>query len=145
VQDTARNPVWSGGLSAPLAGVIPMTARPAAVAVIKTVHTLLFAAIAAAVVLIAWDGARGRPAHRTLLAVGIAVGESAVYVSNGQVCPLTPLARELGATRGSVSDIFLPAWFARRLPIIASSTLVIGLLLNLRALLWPTRHSRRMG
>ncbi|MGH2357012.1 MAG: hypothetical protein ACRDGJ_03240, partial [Candidatus Limnocylindria bacterium] len=55
------------------------------------------------------------------------------YVSNNQVCPLTPLAEEIGAERGSVVDNFLPDWAARRIPIVAGSAALLALFLNLRA------------
>ena len=61
------------------------------------------------------------------------VVETAIYISNNQVCPLTPLAEELGAARGSVVDIFLPAWAASRIPIVAGSAALLALILNLRA------------
>ena len=62
-----------------------------------------------------------------------------MYVSNNQVCPLTPLAEELGAERGSVADIFLPGWLARRIPVLGGSALLVGLVPNLRAWLGPRR------
>jgi hypothetical protein len=65
----------------------------------------------------------------------VAVVEAAVYVSNNQVCPLTPLAEELGAERGSVADMFLPDWASRRIPIVSVTALLIGMGLNLRAML----------
>jgi hypothetical protein len=60
--------------------------------------------------------------------------ETAVYASNNQVCPLTPLAEELGAARGSVVDIFLPAWAAKRIPLVAGSAALFALIFNVRAL-----------
>ncbi len=128
----ARRPLWSQWITAPLGRVIPPGARPAALATIKAVHTVIFASVAAAILLFAWDGLRERPGRRGAAALAIALGESAVYLSNNQVCPLTPLAEELGAERGSVVDIFLPAWLSRRIPLLGGSALVIGLVLNLR-------------
>jgi hypothetical protein len=61
------------------------------------------------------------------------VAETALYVSNNQVCPLTPLAEELGAARGSVVDIFLPSWAARRIPLVAGTAALLALVLNIRA------------
>ena len=57
-----------------------------------------------------------------------------LYVSNNQVCPLTPLAEEFGAERGSVVDMFLPAGVARRIPLVAGSAAMLALVLNLRSL-----------
>lgn len=131
----ARRPRWSQWITAPLGRIIPPGARPAALATIKAVHTVIFASVARAILLFAWDGLRERPGRRGAAALAVALGETAVYLSNNQVCPLTPLAEELGAERGSVVDIFLPGWLSRRIPLLGGSALVIGLVLNLRTLL----------
>jgi hypothetical protein len=44
--------------------------------------------------------------------------ETLVFAGNGFRCPLTQVAERLGAERGSVTDIYLPRWFARNLPAI---------------------------
>ena len=82
-----------------------------------------------------WDGIRQRPGRRGAAAVGVAVVEAAVYVSINQVYPLTPLAEELGAERGSVADMFLPDWPSRHIPIVSVTALLIGLALNMRVML----------
>src|SRR3970040_1695713 len=94
-----RAPTWSGGISTLMARRTPAAARPALLATIKGIHTLIFFAVAAQIAVIVWDGLRQRPGRRTALAFAIALGESAVYASNNQVCPLTPLAEELGAAK----------------------------------------------
>jgi hypothetical protein len=103
--------------------------------IIKAVHTALFFSIGASLALTLWDGLAGRPTRRTAIAGGVVVAETAVFISNNQVCPLTPLAEELAARRGSVVDMFLPASFARRIPLVAGSAAVLASVLNLRALL----------
>ena len=97
------------------------------------VHTAVFLSVAGSIILFAWDGARQRPGRRKVIAAGVGLIEAAVYASNNQVCPLTPLAEELGASSGTVTDIFLPDQFARRIPLISSIVLVLGLALNARA------------
>ncbi len=134
-----RTPVWSQTFTRPLARVVPVAWRPAVVGGIKALHTGLFLGIGAAIVLFVWDGLRGRPGRRTATALGIALAESAVYVSNNQVCPFTPLAEDLGAEHGAVADLFLPEWASRRIPVVSSSAVVVGIVLNLRAVL--TRRS----
>jgi HAMP domain-containing protein len=116
--------------------------RPAALVVIKGIHTVAFVAISGAILLFVWDGLRGRLGRRASVALSVALAESAIYVSNNQVCPLTPLAEELGAERGSVVDIFLPDWFSRRIPLVGSGALILGLVLHLRTWL---RRSRPGG
>jgi hypothetical protein len=130
---TPRTPTWSGVLTRPLAAVIPPERRESALVAIKAIHTVLFCSIAAALALAVWDGLRARPTRRTALAGGIVLAETAVYVSNNQVCPLTPLAEEFGAARGSVVDMFVPAAVARRVPVVAGTAAVLALALNARA------------
>lgn len=129
-----RSPTWSGVVTTPVAGHVPEAWRPRVLGAIKTIHTAAFLLIGASILLFAWDGFRGRPRRRTAIAASIALTETAVYASNNQVCPLTPLAEALGAESGTVTDIFLPLWLSRRIPLIGSGVLVVGLVLNGRAL-----------
>lgn len=129
-----RRPAWSDVITRPLAGIIPQRWRPAALTSIKAVHTVIFASIALAIAVFVLDGIRQRPGRRAAYSLGVALAEAGVYVSNNQVCPLTPLAEELGAKRGSVVDMFLPAWAARRIPLVGCAALAVGIALNARAL-----------
>ena len=130
---TSRNPTWSRVITAPLTDLIPSGRRDEALAAIKAIHTAIFASVAGAILIALWDGLQGRPRRRTAIAAGMVVAETALYVSNNQVCPLTPLAEELGAAQGSVVDIFLPTWAARRIPLVAGTAALLALALNARA------------
>lgn len=121
-------------MTRPLAQAIPRTLEREALVAIKGLHTALFFSIAAALILTLWDGLLGRPARRTAVAGGIVAAESLVYVSNNQVCPFTPLAEELGADRGSVVDMFLPAAVARQIPPVAGSAAFLALVSNVASL-----------
>jgi hypothetical protein len=127
-----RRPAWSGPLTRPLAARIPARRRSGALAVIKGIHTAIFFSVAALIALFTWDGVRRRPRRRTAVAATIALTEAAIYASNNQVCPLTPLAEDLGAASGSVTDIYLPGWLSRRIPLISSLALIVGTVLNLQ-------------
>ena len=129
-----RRPAWSGPLTESLAARIPVDWRPGVLAVIKFVHTAVFLSVAVLIALFTWDGIRRRPRRRTALAGVVAVAEAAVFVSNNQVCPLTPLAEELGAISGSVTDIYLPGWLSRRIPLISGIALIAGMILNAQTL-----------
>lgn len=131
----SREPAWSGYLTRPMARWIPGSWRTEALTAIKAIHTVIFVSVFGAVVLTLWDGLRGTPTRRTAVAGAVVLAESAAYVSNNQVCPLTPLAEELGAGRGSVVDLFLPAGVARQIPLVAGSSAALALALNLRAVL----------
>jgi len=122
-----RRPVWSGRLTRPIAAHVPLRRRPAALAVIKAAHTAAFAVIAGCIVLFTWDSIRGREGRRVVVTSAIAIGESAIYASNNQVCPLTPLAEELGAESGTVTDLYLPNALSERIPLLGGSLLLIGL------------------
>jgi hypothetical protein len=135
-----RKPAWSGGMTTRLATVIPPRCHGATLGLIKAIHTAVFLSVAALIVLYTADGARRRAGRRTTVAVTVALAESAVYVSNNQVCPLTPLAEELGAENGSVTDILLPIWTSRRIPLVSGTVLVLGIVLNLRN--WRDRRAR---
>jgi hypothetical protein len=139
-EHSRRRAAWSEALTGPIARSVPTAWRPAVLGTIKGIHTVLFASIAGAIAWFLLDGIRQRPSRRGALALAVAIGETAVYVSNNQVCPLTPLAEEMGAERGSVVDIFLPSWTAKRIPVVAGSALLAGMMLNVAAL---ARHLRR--
>jgi hypothetical protein len=109
--------------------------HPLAVAVVKGVHTAIFVVELSSIVWLVISGLLGRRDRSVAVASGLVAIEAAVFVANDGVCPLTPLTERLGATRGSVSDIFLPAAVARTIPIWSSALLVIGALLHARAAL----------
>lgn len=45
--------------------------------------------------------------------------------------PSSPITADRG--RRSVTDIYLPGWLSRRIPVVSGSVLALGLVLNLRA------------
>lgn len=135
-----RRPVWSHVLTAPVVRRVPQGRRTTVLALIKGFHSVAFFSIAGLILLFTWDGLRGRRTRRATLAGMVALAESAIYGSNNLVCPLTPLAEELGASRGSVTDIYLPDWLSRRVPLFGGGTLLLGLVVHGR--LWITQRSR---
>ena len=106
--------------------------RRGAIAGIKTIHSVIFLVNSAAILHICWAGVRGCPTRWTRPALVAALGESAVFVVNQGRCPLTDLVERLGGTSGRVSDIFLPRWFADRIPQLCTPPLALGLLGLLR-------------
>lgn len=127
---TQRRPFWSDALTTPLAAITPPDRRPVALLAIKAIHTAAFAVIGGAILLFTWDGLTRRRGRRARVAAAIGIAESIVFASNNLVCPLTPLAEELGAERGSVTDIYLPDWISERVPLVGGSTLALGLVLH---------------
>jgi hypothetical protein len=99
---------------------------------LKAAHTAIWAAVETCVVYLVVAGWRGRTDRRAALAAGVVGAETAIFLGNGAHCPLTGLAEELGASRGSVTDIFLPRRLARNLPAIHVPLLLAAAYLHLR-------------
>lgn len=99
---------------------------------IKVVHSVAFLVELTAIVWLVLTGLIGRRDRSVVVAGGLVSIESAVFVANRGVCPLTPLAERYGARRGGVSDIFLPDVVARTIPIWATSLVALGVVLHLR-------------
>jgi len=108
--------------------------RPAVVAGIKVVHTAAWLSIESCVAYVLWAGFAGRSDRRAGVAAAVVVGEMVVFAGSGFRCPLTRLAERYGAEHGSVTDIFLPKWFARNMPAIHAPLLVLMTYLHARNL-----------
>jgi hypothetical protein len=96
---------------------------------IKLVHTLIFWVLSLCVAYALFSGVADRITMWTWVAVGLLFVESVVLVVSGWTCPLTILAERRGAVRGSVTDIFLPRWFADRIFPICGTLYGIALLI----------------
>jgi len=97
------------------------------IAAVKLVHTAIFTVLMSFVVYVSYSGLRNRFSRVTRLSLGAVVIEGIVVTLNQGRCPLTIVVEDLGAEHGSVSDIFLPAWFAQHIPHISSSLIGLGL------------------
>jgi hypothetical protein len=86
--------------------------------VVKAIHTLAWFSIEACMVYVLYAGFARRSDRRAGIAAAVVAAESLIFAGNGFRCPLTQVAERLGAERGSVTDIYLPRWFARNLPAI---------------------------
>lgn len=82
---------------------------------IKFVHTVIFWILSLCVLYALFSGITDRITTWTWVAVGLLFLESVVLAVSGWTCPLTILVERQGAVRGSVTDIFLPKWFADRI------------------------------
>ena len=108
----------------------PLTDRAAidtaALQAIRTVHSAIFLVMLSAIGWLVVTGASGRRDRSVAVAAGLVAIESAVFVANRGVCPLTPLAERYGPGPGGVSDIFLPEAVARTIPVWATALVVVG-------------------
>jgi len=82
---------------------------------IKLVHTIIFWIFSLCVLYALYSGIADRITTWTWIAVGLLLFESIVLAMSGWTCPLTIHAERQGALRGSVADIYLPAWLADRI------------------------------
>ena len=98
---------------------------------VKLVHTLIFWLLSACVLYALFSGVADRITTWTWVAVGLVLLESIVLAASDWTCPLTILTERLGAVRGSVTDIFLPKWFADRIFPICGTTYGVALVLIL--------------
>ena len=112
--------------------------HPALVAFVKTVHTTIFALELASILWLVVSGLIGRRDWTVAVAVAAVGLESAVFVANDGVCPLTPLAERLGSRHGQVSDIFLPDAVARTIPVWSSALIVLAIALHGRSVVRRT-------
>lgn len=112
--------------------------RQPAVFAIKLVHTAIFALVSTCVLYVFVAGVTGRGTRFALPAGLIVLAEMVVYAGNRWRCPLTELAERVGADSGRVTDIFLPRWFADRIPQIYTPPFVVGFF----ALLWRRSRGR---
>jgi uncharacterized membrane protein YccC len=108
---------------------------------IRAVHSIVFLVVLAAIGWLVASGWLGRRDRTVAIATVIVAAETAVYVVNDHVCPLTPMAERYGAVRGSVSDIWLPDAMARTLPVWSSALLVLAGCLHLRSALRARRDA----
>ena len=101
---------------------------------VKTVHTLAWFSIEASMVYVLYAGFRRRSDRRAGIAGAVVLTETAIFAGNGFHCPLTAVAQRLGDDTGSVTDIYLPHWFARNLPAIHVPLIVLAVALHWRNL-----------
>lgn len=105
--------------------------------------TLAWLSIESCVLYVLYAGFVGRTDKRVRIAAAVVAGETFVFAANGFRCPLTQLAEHYGAERGSVTDIYLPKWFAHNTPAIHTPLLVLMTYLHARNLRRSLRSPSR--
>jgi hypothetical protein len=107
-----------------------MTDHRLALKAVKGFHTLAWFTIEACMMFVLYSGIRKRTDRRVGQAAAVVAAEILIFAGNGFRCPLTPLARRLGDPTGSVTDIYLPKWFAHNLPVIHVPLIVLSVALH---------------
>lgn len=111
----------------------PGRPHPLAVSAVRLLHTSVFLVELSSILWLVVSGLVGRRDRSVAVAAGLVAIEAGVFVANAGVCPLTPLTERLGASRGSVSDIFLPGPVARTIPVWSSALVVLAMALHARS------------
>ena len=99
---------------------------------VKSFHTLAWFLIEACMIYVLYAGLRGRSDRRAGVAASVVAGETLIFAAYGFHCPLTAVAKKLGDETGSVTDIYLPKWFARNLPAIHVPLILLAVALHRR-------------
>jgi hypothetical protein len=113
----------------------PLSWRRLMLVGVKAAHSLIYFSIESCMGYIIYAGMKRREDRRVAIAAGVVVGECIIFLGNRCRCPLTGLAENLGAANGSVTDIYLPRWFASNLVWIHVPLLALALYLHVRNLL----------
>ena len=100
--------------------------------VVRAVHSAVFLAELWAILWLLLTGLLRRSGRSVRVAGLLIAGESAVFVANRGVCPLTPMAERYGSEHGGVSDIFLPDALARTIPQWSIPLVLLGSVLHIR-------------
>jgi hypothetical protein len=106
--------------------------------IIKTIHSLIWLLMAAAVFYILYAGISGNICGIPLyLAVSVMMFEIIVLLINHWSCPLTIIAKKIKPDWKDGDDIYLPVWLAVNNKIIFGTLLVVGVgLVAFRLLLY---------
>jgi hypothetical protein len=105
-----------------------------ALTAVKVTHTLVWLSVESCMAYVLYKGLVGRSDRRAGIAAGVVTAETLVFAANGFRCPLTKVAEDLGAESGSVTDIYLPKWFAHNLPAIHVPLIALATFLHIRNL-----------
>lgn len=97
---------------------------------IKTVHTVIFLGMSAAILYVLYCGLTRTYNAWLGVALAAVILECVVFVANGRRCPLTKWARYYGDASGNdwIADIFLPARFAPKIPLVCGGLFVVSLI-----------------
>jgi hypothetical protein len=93
---------------------------------IKLAHSLIFLFMSACVLFVLYSGVANKATKWSYIAIVLLIAEGIALILNDGRCPLATLAEQLGAESGTVSDIFLPAWFAPHVVPVCTIPFLIG-------------------
>jgi hypothetical protein len=108
---------------------------------IKTLHTVIFLVMSAAILYILYSGLTRTFNEWVVVALAAVLLECVVFLANKRHCPLTDWARRYGDASGNdwIADIFLPAWFAPKIPLLCGGLFMVSLFVLVINFLLATR------
>lgn len=97
---------------------------------IKTLHTLIFLVMSAAILYVLYSGLTRTYDGWLIVALAAVILECIVFLANNRRCPLTKWAKLYGDSTGNdwIADIFLPAWFAPKIPLLCGGLFAVSLI-----------------
>ena len=98
---------------------------------IKLLHTLIWAVLASATLLVFYAGVFNHINVYTWVSVGMVIVEGIILVLFRWSCPLTVIARKYSDSTKDNFDIFLPNWLAKHNKTIFTTLFLVGLVLVL--------------
>jgi len=96
---------------------------------IKTIHTVIWALMAAAIFYVFYAGLTATLNWVVLACILLIVVETVALLINKWSCPLTPLAARYTSERKDNFDIYLPEWLARHNKTIFTIIYLVGVLM----------------
>ena len=108
---------------------------------IKTLHTVIFLIMSTAILHILYSGLTQTYDGWVVVALAAVLLECVVFLANKRHCPLTDWARRYGDASGNdwIADIFLPAWFAPKIPLLCGGLFMVSLIILVINFLLATR------
>lgn len=96
---------------------------------IKLLHTLIWAVLASATLLVFYAGVFNHINVYTWISIGMVIVEGIILVLFRWSCPLTVIARKYSDSTKDNFDIFLPNWLAKHNKTIFTTLFLVGLVL----------------
>ncbi|MCQ1954134.1 hypothetical protein [Arthrobacter sp. zg-Y238] len=109
-----------------------MDERSGLLRAVKVFHTFAWVTIESCMLYILVTGVRKLSDRTVGVAAAVVAAETLIFAGNVFRCPLTAVARDLGDSTGSVTDIYLPQWLARNLPAIHVPLIIAAMVLHWR-------------
>ena len=98
---------------------------------IKLLHTLIWAVLASATLLVFYAGVFNHINVYTWISIGMVIVEGIILMLFRWSCPLTVVARKYSDSTQDNFDIFLPNWLAKHNKTIFTTLFLVGLVLVL--------------